>query len=70
MILARDIGLTVRFKTNLNAEYDQWVSEGWANSLYHGSTYPELTAEHLQAVTKIVSSQGFIVLKRNAYLVV
>ncbi|WP_278491365.1 phosphoserine phosphatase SerB [Acinetobacter gyllenbergii] len=59
LILAHDIGLTVRFKPISNAEYDQWVSEGGRTRYIVTALAPELTAAHLQAVTKIVSSQGF-----------
>lgn len=59
LILAHDIGLTVRFKPILGTEYDQWVSEGGRTRYIVTALAPELTAEHLQAVTNIVSSQGF-----------
>ncbi|MFW1922223.1 phosphoserine phosphatase SerB [Acinetobacter geminorum] len=59
LILAHDIGLTVRFKPITGAEYDQWVSEGGRTRYIVSALAPELTAAHLQAVTKIVSSQGF-----------
>jgi len=59
LILAHDIGLTVRFKPISGAEYDQWVSEGGRTRYIVTALAPELTAEHLQAVTNIVSSQGF-----------
>ncbi|MBJ8433770.1 phosphoserine phosphatase SerB [Acinetobacter pittii] len=59
LILAHDIGLTVRFKPITGAEYDQWVSEGGRTRYIVTALAPELTATHLQAVTKIVSSQGF-----------
>ncbi|XZW94896.1 phosphoserine phosphatase SerB [Acinetobacter baumannii] len=59
LILAHDIGLTVRFKPISGAEYDQWVSEGGRTRYIVTALAPELTAAHLQAVTKIVSSQGF-----------
>ena len=59
LILAHDIGLTVRFKPISNAEYEQWVSEGGRTRYIVTALAPELTAAHLQAVTKIVSSQGF-----------
>ena len=59
LILAHDIGLTVRFKPISNAEYDQWVREGGRTRYIVTALAPELTAAHLQAVTKIVSSQGF-----------
>lgn len=59
LILAHDIGLTVRFKPISNAEYDQWVSEGGRTRYIVTALAPELTAAHLQAVTKIVSGQGF-----------
>ncbi|MCG2573518.1 phosphoserine phosphatase SerB [Acinetobacter sp. ME22] len=59
LILAHDIGLTVRFKPISNAEYDQWVSEGGRTRYIVTAFAPELTAADLQAVTKIVSGQGF-----------
>lgn len=59
LILAHDIGLTVRFKPISGAEYDQWVSEGGRTRYIVTALAPELTAAHLQAVTQIVSSQGF-----------
>ncbi|MBJ9722269.1 phosphoserine phosphatase SerB [Acinetobacter calcoaceticus] len=59
LILAHDIGLTVRFKPITGAEYDQWVSEGGRTRYIVTALAPELTAAHLQAVTQIVSNQGF-----------
>ncbi|MCG9483213.1 phosphoserine phosphatase SerB [Acinetobacter pittii] len=59
LILAHDIGLTVRFKPITGVEYDQWVSEGGRTRYIVTALAPELTAAHLQAVTQIVSSQGF-----------
>ena len=59
LILAHDIGLTVRFKPISATEYDQWVSEGGRTRYIVTALAPELTAAHLQAVTNIVSSQGF-----------
>lgn len=59
LILAHDIGLTVRFKPITGAEYDQWVTEGGRTRYIITALAPELTAAHLQAVTQIVSSQGF-----------
>ena len=59
LILAHDIGLTVRFKPISAAEYDQWVSEGGRTRYIVTALAPELDASHLQAVTKIVSGQGF-----------
>ncbi|WP_032053598.1 phosphoserine phosphatase SerB [Acinetobacter baumannii] len=59
LILAHDIGLTVRFKPISGAEYDQWVSEGGRTRYIVTALAPDLTAAHLQAVTQIVSSQGF-----------
>ncbi|EMF0909020.1 phosphoserine phosphatase SerB [Acinetobacter baumannii] len=59
LFLAHDIGLTVRFKPISGAEYDQWVSEGGRTRYIVTALAPELTAAHLQAVTQIVSSQGF-----------
>jgi phosphoserine phosphatase len=58
LILAHDIGLTVRFKPISSAEYDQWVSEGGRTRYIVTALAPELTAAHLQAA-KIVSNQGF-----------
>ena len=49
----------MRFKPITGAEYDQWVSEGGRTRYIVTALAPELTAAHLQAVTKIVSSQGF-----------
>ena len=59
LILAHDIGLTVRFKPISNVEYDQWVNEGGRTRYIVTALAPELTAAHLQAVTSIVSGQGF-----------
>ena len=59
LILAHDIGLTVRFKPISVAEYDQWVSEGGRTRYIVTALAPVLNASHLQAVTKIVSDQGF-----------
>ncbi|KAF1024492.1 MAG: Phosphoserine phosphatase [Acinetobacter bereziniae] len=59
LILAHEIGLTVRFKPISGTEYDQWVSEGGRTRYIVTALAPELTAVHLQAVTNIVSSQGF-----------
>jgi phosphoserine phosphatase len=43
LILAHDIGLTVRFKPISNAEYDQWVSEGGRTRYIVTALAPELT---------------------------
>ena len=59
LILAHEIGLTVRFKPILTTDYDQWVSEGGRTRYIVTALAPELNASHLQAVTQIVSSQGF-----------
>ena len=59
LILAHEIGLTVRFKPILATDYDQWVSEGGRTRYIVTALAPELKASHLQAVTQIVSSQGF-----------
>ena len=59
LILAHDIGLTVRFKPISESVYAQWVSEGGRTRYIVTALAPELTASHLQAVTNIVSSQGF-----------
>ncbi|MEQ0924266.1 phosphoserine phosphatase SerB [Acinetobacter schindleri] len=59
LILAHDIGLTVRFKPISVTEYNQWVKEGGQTRYIVTALAPELKASHLQAVTQIVSSQGF-----------
>ena len=59
LILAHDIGLTVRFKPINSEDYEQWVKEGGRTRYIVTALAPELTAAHLQAVTNIVSSQGF-----------
>lgn len=59
LILAQDIGLTVRFKPISANEYQQWVAEGGRTKYIVTALAPELTASHLQSVTKIVSDQGF-----------
>ena len=59
LILAHEIGLTVRFKPISAADYDQWVSEGGRTRYIVTALAPELTASQLQAVTQIVSNQGF-----------
>ena len=59
LILAHEIGLTVRFKPISEQTYAQWVSEGGRTRYIVTALAPELTASHLQAVTNIVSSQGF-----------
>lgn len=59
LILAHDIGLTVRFKPISATEYDQWVKEGGRTRYIVTALAPELNASHLQAVTQIVSAQGF-----------
>ena len=59
LILAQDIGLTVRFKPISANEYQQWVAEGSRTKYIVTALAPELTASHLQSVTKIVSDQGF-----------
>ncbi|WP_180059744.1 phosphoserine phosphatase SerB [Acinetobacter sp. YH12128] len=59
LILAHDIGLTVRFKPISTTEYQQWVNEGGRTRYIITALAPELQASHLQAVTNIVSSQGF-----------
>ena len=59
LILAHDIGLTVRFKPISTLEYDQWVSEGGQTRYIVTALAPELTPSQLQAVTQIVSNQGF-----------
>lgn len=59
LILAQNIGLTVRFKPISEDEYVQWVADGGRTKYIVTALAPELTAAHLQAVTNIVSEQGF-----------
>src|SRR5690606_8273682 len=59
LILAHDIGLTVRFKPISATAYDQWGKEGGRTHYIVTALAPELNASHLQAVTQIVSAQGF-----------
>lgn len=59
LILAQNIGLNVRFKPIPEDEYAQWVAEGGRTKYIVTALAPELTAAHLQAVTNIVSDQGF-----------
>lgn len=59
LILAHDIGLTVRFKPISATEYARWVSEGGRTRYIVTALAPQLGASDLQAVTKIVSDQGF-----------
>ena len=59
LILAHEIGLTVRFKPITQVQYEQWVSEGGRTRYIVTALAPELEASHLQAVTQIVSEQGF-----------
>lgn len=59
LILAHDIGLTVRFKPIATDEYQQWVRDGGRTKYIVTVLARELTSTHLQAVTKIVSEQGF-----------
>ena len=49
----------MRFKPIAASDYDQWVKEGGRTRYIVTALAPELTASHLQAVTNIVSSQGF-----------
>ena len=59
LILAQSIGLNVRFKPISEDEYAHWVAEGGRTKNIVTALAPELTAAHLQAVTHIVSEQGF-----------
>src|SRR5690606_14382285 len=59
LILAHDIGLTVRFKPISATEYDQWVKEGGRTRYIVTALAPELNASRLQAVTQVVSGQVF-----------
>lgn len=58
LILAHEIGLTVRLKPISNAEYDQWVSEGGQRRYIVTTFAPELTASDLHALTEEVAKQG------------
>jgi phosphoserine phosphatase len=59
LILAHEIGLTVRFKPIAATEYAQWLRDGGRSKNMVTVLAPELTAENLQAVTQIISNQGF-----------
>ena len=59
LLLAHDIGLTVRFKPITPQEYTQWVNEGGRTKYIVTVLSRQLTAEHLQAVTNIISQHGF-----------
>src|SRR5690606_39416590 len=51
--------LPVRFKPISATECDRWVKEGVRTRYIVTALAPELNASHLQAVTQIVSAQGF-----------
>lgn len=59
LLLAHDIGLTVRFKPITPQEYTQWVKEGGRTKYIVTVLSRHLTAEHLQAVTNIISQHSF-----------
>lgn len=59
LLLAHDIGLTVRFKPITPQEYNQWVNEGGRTKYIVTVLSRHLTAEHLQAVTNIISQHSF-----------
>lgn len=59
LFLAHDIGLTVRFKPITLEEYNQWVKEGGRTKYIVTVLSRDLTAAHLQAVTKIISQHDF-----------
>lgn len=59
LLLAHDIGLTVRFKPISPQEYTQWVKEGGRTKYIVTVLSRHLTAEHLQAVTNIISQHSF-----------
>ena len=62
LILAHDIGLTVRFKPITTTEYDQWVSEGGGrviSSRLWRQSLRRLTYKQLQILcpTKVSTSK-------------
>ena len=59
LLLAHDINLTVRFKPIAYQDYQQWVKDGGRIKYIVTVLAPKLTAAHLQAVSHIVSTQGF-----------
>lgn len=59
LLLAHDIGLTVRFKPITQHEYNQWVKEGGRTKYIVTVLSRNLTAAHLQAVTNIISQHSF-----------
>ena len=59
LLLAHNIGLTVYFKPITIDEYKQWVKEGGRTKYIVTVLSRELTAQHLQAVTQIISQHGF-----------
>lgn len=59
LLLAHNIGLSVYFKPITFNEYKQWVKEGGRTKYIVTVLSRELTAQHLQAVTQIISQHGF-----------
>ncbi len=59
LLLAHNIGLSVYFKPITFDEYKQWVKEGGRTKYIVTVLSRELTAQHLQAVTQIISQHGF-----------
>ncbi len=59
LLLAHNIGLTVYFKPITIDEYKQWVKEGGRTKYIVTVLSRELTAQHLQSVTQIISQHGF-----------
>ena len=59
LLLAHNIGLSVYFKPISFDEYKQWVKEGGRTKYIVTVLSRELTAQHLQAVTQIISQHGF-----------
>ncbi|KAA8732395.1 phosphoserine phosphatase SerB [Acinetobacter qingfengensis] len=57
--LAEETNATVHFKTISEAEYQQWVKDGGQVKYLVTVLAPALNATHLEAVSQLVSSQGF-----------
>ncbi|RYY80881.1 MAG: phosphoserine phosphatase SerB [Moraxellaceae bacterium] len=59
LLLAHEIGLTLYFKPISFEEYQHWVKEGGRTKYIVTVLSRELTAAHLQAVSRIISQHGF-----------
>lgn len=59
LLLAHEIGLTLYFKPISFEQYQHWVKEGGRTKYIVTVLSRELTAAHLQAVSRIISQHGF-----------